>query len=606
MVTRVLIMLALATLSAQTPTRELQRPRSGTSSIAGIVTRADGPKAPLRRARVTVSGSTLTAPRIDTTDDSGRFDIGGLPAGEYSVSASKPAYLAMNFGATRPKRQGTSVVLGDGQRVTNIAIALPRGAAIAGTVTNAAGEPLSNVYVNLLHRALYNGERRLLPAPTSGLTNDRGEYRAYGLAAGDYLVVAQVLVFSEPGDSPEVLPLAAADIDRVLQEARLGNRTIAASPAVSTTTRSPRPGVAPIFHPGTANGALAATVTVLPGEERTGIDIRLDLVPMARIDGTVTSPDGRALAPGMQVVLTPLGPSAPWEEYGGAGRLAPQTPDSEGRFAFAGVPPGDYSVMTRPRPQAPGRGGVPPPPSTASTSRIAYATVAVNGDDQNVTLTLQPGISIAGRFAFDGTGAPTSMPGARLMLEDLRVDPNGGLRTYSAEAGSDVAFQIRDILPGRFKISNEMRPGLLPGSGWALTSVMSGGRDLLDAPFELQMGAGLSDVVVTFTDHPSELTGTLQGATGTPTSDYFIVAFSTDRQFWFPNSRRITSVRPNTSGAYAIRNLPSGEYFISALTDVEDGEWFDPDFLQTLLRASPLKIAIGEGEKSVQNLRIGR
>jgi hypothetical protein len=239
-------------------------------------------------------------------------------------------------------------------------------------------------------------------------------------------------------------------------------------------------------------------------------------------------------------------------------------------------------------------------------SRIAYATVAVNADDQNVTLMLQPGIAIAGRFVFEGTGAPASMPGARLMLEDLRVDQSGGVRTYAAEASGDGAFQIGDIVPGSFKISNETRPGLMPASSWALKSIVSGSRDVLDAPFELRLGDSLADVVVTFTDHPSELTGTLQAATGTPTSDYFIVAFSTDRQFWFPNSRRIMSVRPNTSGAYTIRNLPPGEYFISALTDVEDSEWFDPDFLQELLKASPYRIRIGEGEKKAQNLRIGR
>jgi hypothetical protein len=129
---------------------------------------------------------------------------------------------------------------------------------------------------------------------------------------------------------------------------------------------------------------------------------------------------------------------------------------------------------------------------------------------------------------------------------------------------------------------------------------------LLDAPFELQANEGLTDVVATFTDHPSTLTGTLQGPAGTPTSDYFIVVFSTDRRFWFPNSRRITSARPDTRGAFSVRNLPAGEYFVAALTDVEDGEWYDAEFLQSLLGASPMRITIGDGEQKRQDLRIGR
>ena len=56
--------------------------------------------------------------------------------------------------------------------------------------------------------------------------------------------------------------------------------------------------------------------------------------------------------------------------------------------------------------------------------------------------------------------------------------------------------------------------------------MVANGRDLLDAPFELRPNTSVSDVVVTFTDRPSELTGALQNASGIPTSGYFIVAFS--------------------------------------------------------------------------------
>ena len=52
-------------------------------------------------------------------------------------------------------------------------------------------------------------------------------------------------------------------------------------------------------------------------------------------------------------------------------------------------------------------------------------------------------------------------------------------------------------------------------------------------------------------------------------------------------------------------NLPAGEYLLVALTDVMPNEWNDPKFLDSLAPAA-LKITLAEGEKKVQDLRIGR
>ena len=118
------------------------------------------------------------------------------------------------------------------------------------------------------------------------------------------------------------------------------------------------------------------------------------------------------------------------------------------------------------------------------------------------------------------------------------------------------------------------------------------------------VNAPIDGAVITFTDHPSELSGVLQTSTGMPTSSYFIIVFSTDKAFWTPSSRRSVMARPSTSGAYTIRNLPAGEYFVAALTDVEFNAWFDPAFLEQLV-ASAAKITIADGQKTPLDLRIG-
>ena len=81
-----------------------------------------------------------------------------------------------------------------------------------------------------------------------------------------------------------------------------------------------------------------------------------------------------------------------------------------------------------------------------------------------------------------------------------------------------------------------------------------------------------------------------------------IIVFAADKSYWTPQSRRIASARPGTDGSYTFA-LPSGDYRITAVVDVEQGEWFDPDFLKQLLPAS-IPVSIAEGETKTQDLKL--
>ncbi len=116
----------------------------------------------------------------------------------------------------------------------------------------------------------------------------------------------------------------------------------------------------------------------------------------------------------------------------------------------------------------------------------------------------------------------------------------------------------------------------------------------------------IDGVVVTFTDRVTEISGTLQDAAGKPVPDYVLLVFSTDKRFWMPQSRRTQQTRPESNGQFLFRNLPPGEYFITALPDLDASEWNDPAFLANLASQSPTKITLAEGEKKVQDLKIGR
>ena len=105
----VLACVATATVLAQQPQRDrgsVAPNQTGTAVVAGVVVEADPQAQPVRRAIVTLSGTELPRGRTAITDDTGRFAFDALPAGRFTVSVTKAAYLAGAYGATRPGRPG--------------------------------------------------------------------------------------------------------------------------------------------------------------------------------------------------------------------------------------------------------------------------------------------------------------------------------------------------------------------------------------------------------------------------------------------------------------------------------------------------------------------
>ena len=108
--------------------------------------------------------------------------------------------------------------------------------------------------------------------------------------------------------------------------------------------------------------------------------------------------------------------------------------------------------------------------------------------------------------------------------------------------------------------------------GFTLRSAVTGGRDILDFPLEVKPNEDVADIAVTMTTQSQELSGSLLDNTGNPATDYTVIVFPAESQYWTPQSRRIVSARPGTDGKFFARNLPTGEYLIAAVTDVEPGE----------------------------------
>jgi hypothetical protein len=172
--------------------------------------------------------------------------------------------------------------------------------------------------------------------------------------------------------------------------------------------------------------------------------------------------------------------------------------------------------------------------------------------------------------------------------------------TATAVVAADGSFRIGGILPGRYVPTITTAA---PTKAWLLESAIVNGRDVLDHGLEFDNAD--VEAVLTFTNRYTELAGSLQTPAGQPATDYFVIVFPSDRELWRPRARRVQTTRPDTAGRFTFRGLPAGEYQIAALTDVEQDEWNDPNFLAALLPAS-IKLSLQAGERKIQDLRIGK
>jgi hypothetical protein len=127
------------------------RATAATASISGTVFMDGEPRRPARRVRVTLTNVARTSPgQTATTDDTGAFMFRGLPAGRFELQAFKSAYLRGSYGAARPDRAGTPVVVKDGESISNLSMTIARGGVITGVVRDMRGRPVPGVNVRVL------------------------------------------------------------------------------------------------------------------------------------------------------------------------------------------------------------------------------------------------------------------------------------------------------------------------------------------------------------------------------------------------------------------------------------------------------------------------
>lgn len=581
---------------------------TGTGVIAGTILSGDTGRV-LRRVRVSLTNSETNA-NLGTvaTDLQGRFSFTKLPVGSFTLKAAKTGYLDITYGQKTlgSGRPGTSIQLAEGQKVDTVSLKMPRGGVISGTVVDEAGDPAYGVPMRAMKYVMRNGVRELTAVATGATTDDRGQYRIPGLVPGEYIVCAAPRdEFVTAAALYESLQARLQDI-RAAQAAR-GTVDPNMTNAVSMGPRpdDPKEAYVTLCFPGTTQMSAAATITAGIGEERAGHDLQLQLLPIAMISGTVTWSGGQ-----LPIAGSSGGTTADAQVHL-VDQAAPNNPSgprvvhikADGRFSFANVAPGQYTLAAHadvPAPQAaPGVAGQRPP---APGMTPLWASIDVNVAGQpiaDLTLSMAHGMTVSGRVAVEGT-PPVDI--SRLRLTAIPASPMyGEFSIPAATVDADGRFTIPGVVPGRYRIGSASGTP----AGAVIKSSMFGGVDTLDFPIEVKADEHLTGGVLTAIPRFAEIAGQLQNTSSQPATGFTVIVFSAEPRYWTPASRRIQSARPATDGRFSLRNLPAGEYRLAAVTDVESGQWFDPAFLRELM-GNAITVTLSEGERKDQALRVAR
>lgn len=185
------------------------------------------------------------------TDAMGRFQLQDVPPGDYIVRAEMEGYFGLAANGSYPAFASQQVAVDAQQPVPEVSLSLVRGGTISGRVRDSEGKFLVNASVSAGVSVPANGGGTFVIS-ASKTTDDRGEYRLFGLPPGEYYVGMGALGVYLKTDS------GRAGVFRYFSGWNAGT-------AVSVPAQT--------FFPNAASLSEATPVLLKEGEDVAGIDI---------------------------------------------------------------------------------------------------------------------------------------------------------------------------------------------------------------------------------------------------------------------------------------------------------------------------------------------
>jgi uncharacterized protein (DUF2141 family) len=499
---------------------------SGT--ISGTVLLHGQERAPVRNAAVILSSLDPVLTLTCITDDGGHFVFTGLPAARYSIDVTKTAYLPGRYGANRPGQPGGQLALTDGESASFVEVLLFPGAVIDGTVRDSRGGLVGAARVSASrYHVTADGAVPTFAQTVTTVADDVGHFRFFGLPPGNYAVTAFP---SDVEVSNRVRRLQPGEVKRAVDSA-----THSAGAVSIGRPQTVAPVVTERLVPVSVFGLLLRL-----GDEIHDLHIRLGRGMPVTVAGKVTNADGSPAA-SVRVTVRPIQNSG----------VPPASQNSavtneQGLYTISTLVPGVYSVQAYSR----------------QSNEWASTTATIGAGIWDVPLSLRPGGTVSGRIAFDGIVSRVKVPDLILGLRLVSVTGEA-TNPPALTSAADGTFEFAQVAPGLYRlVFSQVRD-----HGWFMTGAGNARGSFLDPPF-VSIGSAdeVREVVVTFTDHPTEVRGTMFDAVGRPTSAYSVVVFPAEPMLWHSGSFRVKETVVASNGSYSIKGLPAGNYLLAART----------------------------------------
>jgi uncharacterized protein (DUF2141 family) len=507
-------------------------------SISGTV-RSDSNGYPLRRAQVLLSpaeaGGTSLA---QTTDDNGKFSFPSVVPGTYSVSVQRDGYLKQTVGRIGAYKMPPIFLIQPGQDVGSFDFRMVPSSVISGKVKFDDAEPAVNLAVQL-YREYHRRGRHGWEVAASALTNDRGEYRIYGLEPGSYYVAA---LYQSPRLPPN------AEEQRRTDES--GKPREEMSYAVT-------------FYPEVQKLSDAVAVHLLPGQEVLSIDIFITLVHTVRIHGRVTSALSGTAVEGPSITLR-------WNDADNTASVSAPvdvTFDKNHSFEIKGVTPGPYVIMT----------------TGTDDGKTLSARTAISVGDADLevlSIVIGPQQNWKGKIVIDGDES-IKLPGFGVELQPRRATASP-VRAYLED---NLDFTIPFLPQETYDLELLNAP-----EDTYLEAVRVGKNDRLASGLEAEPGAEPQEMEVVLSTRGGKVLGRAVTA-----ADSAVVATGASVLLIpdppYGRSQAYKLAYADQYGNFLIHGVAPGNYIAVAWFDQPPCEVYNPDDMAAC-KAQGVKLAI--------------
>jgi hypothetical protein len=502
--------------------------------LQGIVTKDPG-SVPLKKALIELIADSQNDSRNYTalSGADGSFRIEDVVPGRYRLFAERSGYQEID--KHRHRSEGRLLTLSAGQEVSDLTIRLQAAAVVEGRVSDEDGDPMPEAQVAVLRQTFVAGHSHWEQAGAER-TNDLGQYRIPGLAAGNYFVSVTPppdfrSLIETTGNTPEAAPRSGAASNKP-------------APVAYQTT----------YYPGARDRGQATSIQLLAGDEFP-VNFSLTPSPSLSIRGSVANlPDGTTAAIMLQSKDLNL-------------VLNGAEMHKDGSFEIRGVSPGDYTIVAT--------------VDNVKVPMMARQSLQLAESMEGLRLSPQRGGTIQGRLRMESNRTGRSGPAQILLLlrssdgddESVGVSMGIGFSTLTKVSG-DGSFEWKDVPPGLYSVQVSATSEM---PDWFLKSVTAGGRDVLDSGFSVNGGATTLDLVASANGAVAE--GVASNQNDGPVADAVVVAVPELHLRGRPERYRKTVT--DQSGRFTLRGLPPGDYTLIAWESMDGEAYYNPEFLKT-------------------------